>query len=578
MECVALKTNSDSHVTAGETNLTILKKYYKEAFKFINEGLNLEDKGKNKEAVLCYKKGLRSLTGAKTLPNGETGLTEDEANTYKEILAKITRAQKEVLLRLETLDVGQSSENQSLNNIEALKSQSDSVMPSAPPLYPEIPLPSTKTNEVSKTNQVNGHHETKNAIQKDKSSMNDTWQDVKELLKIEEGVRLFHVDDKGDVSTWVSPCVLNVFQILKESLENISPAAFMKCGEWVYPMEPGKSPVLRTTPRTYMFPDVSIEENKDVSQMPCVGVVLSEFVPDAVVKRFERILSCYCDFRKEVSKEFKEKPKRPPPPAIMNTRKEVRNGHLSPTTGAVVESDVIIAESGVRDMDTVTDRNLADKISAGISVGSQWISWGLVKGAEYTGILVEKGAATLREKIKRNEVATAVDEDISNNIRQLHQATGSVVQVSAFLVSALGTLTVNIGKKLAPHVMYHGQQLLPDKYKVENNEGSQKKLDEAKKVAAAGLHGFGLIYLALEQAGMNLYKSISSATVETVQHKYGEEVGDVTQNVMGAAGNTLKTYWNVKELGVKAIAKRAAKDTGKAMVLDKQEETKAILQ
>lgn len=33
MECVALKTNSDSHVTAGETNLTILKKYYKEAFK-----------------------------------------------------------------------------------------------------------------------------------------------------------------------------------------------------------------------------------------------------------------------------------------------------------------------------------------------------------------------------------------------------------------------------------------------------------------------------------------------------------------------------------------------------------------
>lgn len=62
-------------------------------------------------------------------------------------------------------------------------------------------------------------------------------------------------------------------------------------------------------------------QKKDVSQMPCVGVVLSEFVPDAVVKRFERILSCYCDFRKEVSKEFKEKPKRPPPPAIMNTRK-----------------------------------------------------------------------------------------------------------------------------------------------------------------------------------------------------------------------------------------------------------------
>ena len=34
----------------------------------------------------------------------------------------------------------------------------------------------------------------------------------------------------------------------------------MKCGEWIYPMEPGKSPVLQTQHRTYMFPDISIQE------------------------------------------------------------------------------------------------------------------------------------------------------------------------------------------------------------------------------------------------------------------------------------------------------------------------------
>ena len=32
-------------------------------------------------------------------------------------------------------------------------------------------------------------------------------------------------------------------------------------------------------------------------------------------------------------------------------------------------------------------------------------------------------------------------------------------------------------------------QLLPDKYKIENNESSQKKIEDAKKVAAAGLEG-----------------------------------------------------------------------------------------
>jgi len=53
-----------------------------------------------------------------------------------------------------------------------------------------------------------------------------------------------------------------------------------------------------------------------------------------------------------------------------------------------------------------------------------------------------------------------VDPEISHNIRQLHQATGSVVQVSAFLVTALGALTVNLGKKLAPHVAEQGQKVL----------------------------------------------------------------------------------------------------------------------
>ena len=33
--------------------------------------------------------------------------------------------------------------------------------------------------------------------------------------------------------------------------------------------------------------------------------------------------------------------------------------------------------------------------------------------------------------------------------------------------------------------------MLPDKYKLENSESSQKKFDDAKKVAAAGLEGRG---------------------------------------------------------------------------------------
>ena len=52
----------------------------------------------------------------------------------------------------------------------------------------------------------------------------------------------------------------------------------------------------------------------DPSTLPCVGIVLADFVSDAIVNRFERVLSLYTNFRKELTEVSKEKPKRPPAP------------------------------------------------------------------------------------------------------------------------------------------------------------------------------------------------------------------------------------------------------------------------
>jgi len=48
--------------------------------------------------------------------------------------------------------------------------------------------------------------------------------------------------------------------------------------------------------------------------------------------------------------------------------------------------------------------------------------------------------------------------------------------------------------------------------------------------------------------------------------RYGPQVGEVTHHAMYAVGNTLLTAHNINELGPKAIAKRAVKDTGKVLV------------
>ena len=43
-----------------------------------------------------------------------------------------------------------------------------------------------------------------------------------------------------------------------------------------------------------------INQDSTVGSISSVGVVLSDLVPDSLVKRFERILSCYANFKEDV--------------------------------------------------------------------------------------------------------------------------------------------------------------------------------------------------------------------------------------------------------------------------------------
>ena len=57
-------------------------------------------------------------------------------------------------------------------------------------------------------------------------------------------------------------------------------------------------------------------------------------------------------------------------------------------------------------------------------------------------------------------------------------------------------------------------------------------------------------------------------------HRYGNEAGQLTENMLYAGGNIAMTAHNANNFGVKAVAKRAAKDTGKAVLHDLKEKSK----
>ena len=561
MECMSNPSEAIDEMNV-QSNLSIIEKYHDQAFKFINEGLNLDELGKTCDAVTCYTKGLRSIEAGINIPNRGSLLSDSEKKKYDNIEKKLTRTKEQVVYRMMTLN----------KQIPTSMATSTSIPTEGSP----------HTTPESSSDDVKEQGKEKNTCIFQESLPfihHNNWEDVTSLLSIEEGVRLFHVDEKGDVSTWSQPCKLNVFQMMKNQKEGTSPPAFLKCGDWVYPLDPGKSPALKSFHRTYMFPDIRVQTpNLDSDQIPCIGIVLANLVPESVISRFERVLKCYSDFRYytsdlSITEKSKEKPQRPPPPSFRNKSatdlSASRNTEIIHDNKEVAKPELALAVPDFNQANSI-EKHWSDKISDGIQVGAQWVSWGLIKGATYTSTLVEKGAEKLRENVQPSHEPVAVDNQVSQNIRHLNEATGAVAQVSGYMVQALGTMTVNLGKYLAPHLKHHGKKLLPSKYQIESQE-HQKKADDMMKVAIAGFQGFGLLFLSLEQAGKDIYNSISNAAVQTVNHRYGEEAADVTGDALGAAGNAAKAYWNVNKLGTKAIAKRAIKDTGKMALFTEED-------
>jgi len=64
---------------------------------------------------------------------------------------------------------------------------------------------------------------------------------------------------------------------------------------------------------------------------------------------------------------------------------------------------------------------------------AEWLSWGLVKGAEKTGQLVKYGSSKLRENIAPASQPSVIDPHAQRCADYAHTATHCAVRVSSFL-------------------------------------------------------------------------------------------------------------------------------------------------
>lgn len=632
--------------------IKIIKEAYEKAFLFVNKGLNTDELGQKEEAKNYYKQGIGHLLRGISVA-AEPGCTGPALESARQMQQKMKETLQNVRTRLEILEKGlatslrndlqdvpklypefppkdpckKSPEPESVSSAPQPAEVDGSVpaagatgatgatgtRPGAAPSAGLLPSPScpAEAPPAYTPQAAEGHYTVSYGTDSGEfSSVGEDFYrnhsqpppleslglDADELILIPNGVQIFFVNPAGEVSAPSYPGYLRIVRFLDNSLDTVlnRPPGFLQVCDWLYPLVPDRSPVLKCTAGAYMFPDTMLQA------AGCfVGVVLSSELPEDDRELFEDLLRQMSDLRLQANWNRAEgedefqipgRARHPSEPRKEASGTDIRQSGSSDSSIDQGSKDARHkGKRGKKTKDTPSEEvNLSqivpcepspqekskelpewsEKVAHNILSGASWVSWGLVKGAEFTGKAIQKGASKLRERIQPEEKPVEVSPAVTKGLYIAKQATGGAAKVSQFLVDGVCTVANCVGKELAPHVKKHGSKLVPESLK--RDKDGKSTLDGAMVVAASSVQGFSTVWQGLECAAKCIVSNVSAETVQTVRYKYGHNAGEATHNAVDSAINVGLTAYNIDNIGIKAMVKRTAKQTGHRLLEDYQ--------
>ncbi|KAG7471206.1 hypothetical protein MATL_G00121950 [Megalops atlanticus] len=589
-----------------KARLQVIKDGYERAFECINKGLTEDEAGRKEKALELYRQGRQHLLRAISVPSQGEECVGASWDTARQMQQKMQETLNNITTRLAVLETssepGTSTTNGLPNNGTA-GAASQSLYPKLPtkekperPAPPKVPsangqaggagsatpsgsqatpstpragdLPPAYTPQAAEGHLSLSYgtdsgemslvgEEFYNQASSSAPPLQNLGEDGEELLLIPRGVQIFFVTPDGQVSAPSYPGYLRIVKFTTKPSESTPnrPPAFLQVCDWLYPLMSSDSPVLLCNTGVFMFPDMMAPTPGSY-----VGVVLSSELPMSERELFRDLLSQLTDLRVQAPDEAGD---------TINLSQKV---------------PLVPPEEGEKPLP-----EWSEKVAHGILSGASWLSWGLVKGAEYTGKAIHKGATKLREHINPEDKPATVSPTVSRGLYVAKQATGGAVKVSQFLVDGVCTVASAVGRELAPHVKKHGGKLIPESLK-KDKEG-RSNIDGAMVVAASGVQGFATMWTGLEVAAKNIAKSVAAETVTTVRHKfrglqnlfdppnttkqYGAAAGQATDHAVNSAINVGVTAFNIDNLGIKAMVKRTGRHTAQAILEDYKLQEKA---
>lgn len=583
--------------------LQVIKDGYERAFECLNKGLTADEAGDKAEALELYKKGRQHLLRAISVPSRGEECVGSSWESARQMQQKMQETLNNITTRMAILETSSDvcsgsslSSSSGVSGLSVTDKSAEALYPKLPakekpqrPAPPNLlsanglaagavggmPACSIVGQPLSPTRQLvvpcdqppaysaqaaDGHLSISYGTEAGELSLvgdefysrtsNSTpspqsmGEEGEEMLYIPHGVQIFFVTPEGQVSAPSYPGYLRLVKFTSEHSERMPnrPPAFLQVCDWLYPLMAMDSPVLLCNTGVFMFPDM-------MAPAPgyYVGVVLSSELPAAERALFQDLLSQMTDLRVQAPDEAADSINLSQKVSIVPTEE------TAPATTEEGEEEKALPE-------------WSEKVANGILTGASWLSWGLVKGAEFTGKAIHKGASKLREHITPEDKPTHVSPTVTKGLHVAKQATGGAVKVSQFLVDGVCTVAGCVGRELAPHVKKHGGKLIPESMK--KDKDGRSNIDGAMVVAASGVQGFATMWTGLEVAAKNITTSVASETVTTVKHKYGDAAGHATDHAVNSAINVGITAFNIDNLGIKAVVKRTGKHTAQAILED----------
>uniref|UniRef100_A0A250Y408 Spartin n=1 Tax=Castor canadensis TaxID=51338 RepID=A0A250Y408_CASCN len=620
--------------------IKIIREAYQKAFLFVNKGLNTDELGQKEEAKNYYKQGIGHLLRGISITLAEPAHEGPGWESVRQMQQKMKETLQNVRTRLEILEKGLATSLRSDQEVPKLypefppKDMCEKSLESQPSCSPlqhaevdgstsatsagsvaassslSLPSPScpAEAPPAYTPQAAEGHYTVSYGTDSGEfSSVGEDFYrnhsqpppletlglDADELILIPNGVQIFFVNPAGEVSAPSYPGYLRIVRFLDNSLDTVlnRPPGFLQVCDWLYPLVPDRSPVLKCTVGAYMFPDTMLQA------AGCfVGVVLSSELPEDDRELFEDLLRQMSDLRLQAnwnraegedefqipgrtrhpcdsSKEASGTGVRQLGPSVDQGNKDTchkgkRGKKTKDTSSEEVNLSHIVPCEPVSEEKAKELPEWSEKVAQNILSGASWVSWGLVKGAEFTGKAIQKGASKLRERIQPEDKPVEVSPAVSKGLYIAKQATGGAAKVSQFLVDGVCTVANCVGKELAPHVKKHGSKLVPESLK--KDKDGKSPLDGAMVVAASSIQGFSTVWQGLECAAKCIVNNVSAETVQTVRYKYGHNAGEATHNAVDSAINVGVTAYNIDNIGIKAMVKKTAKQTGQTLLEDYQ--------